>query len=178
MSKSPSVNRQWLLPITLTTNVTFVVVASLFLAATGWLMQTGILSSLVETDLSLRYSPWATFIPLKTWMQLAVILSLVLPIFALFLGWGQAIVRRTMLLYVVILLIQISTEMTFLKLGLPGMNFIVGFVYTTYRVWQLWFCKQQFGKQKKSWGIGKNFILAIFLSGIVFWTVNWLILAI
>jgi hypothetical protein len=176
MSILPHSNKRWFNPITIKTNFVFVIVVTLFLALAGWLMQAGILPSLVKTSFSQRYFPWNTFIPSKIWMQLAVILSLILPTFVLLVCWRKYIVRRMMLLYVVVLLVQISTEITFTKLGLLEMNLIIGFTYTSYRVWQLWYYQQQMGKQNQISisGIRRSLVMAVFVSGIVFWTINWL----
>lgn len=170
--------RRWFEPITVKTNVVFVIVVTLFLALTGWLTQTDILPSLVETSLSQRFSPWNNFVPLKIWMQLAVSLSLILPVFVLLVCWHKAIVRRMMLLYVVVMLVHVATEMTFNKLGLSSMNFIVGFTYTSYKVPQLWSYQQQIGKQNNLRGIRRTIVLVVLVSGIVFWTLNWLFLGI
>ena len=171
-------NQPWFEPITFKTNVVFVIVVTLFLALTGWLMQTDILPSLVETSLSQRYSPWNNFVPLKIWMQLAVILSLILPVFVLLVCRHKAIIRRMMLLYVVVLLVQIATEITFSKLGLLGMNFVIGFSYTSYRVLQLWCYQRQVGKQNNLSGIRRSLVMVVLVGGIIFWTLNWLFLGI
>ena len=171
-------NQRWFEPITFKTNVVFVIVVTLFLALTGWLTQTDILPSLVETSLSQRYSLWNNFVPLKIWMQLAVILSLILPVFVLLVCWHKAIVRRMMLLYVVVMLVHIATEMTFNKLGLSSMNFIVGFTYTSYKVPQLWCYQRQIGKQNNLSGIRRTLVMVVLVGGIVFWTLNWLFLGI
>ncbi len=87
MTNLPQSNDRWIDPTTLSANAAFFLLATLFLAIVGWLMQIGILPSFAENALSQRYSPWGTRIPLKTWMQLAVVVSLILPVFALLVGW-------------------------------------------------------------------------------------------
>lgn len=171
-------DKRWFDPLTLNTNAMFILVATIFLTLAGWLMQAGILPSLIETSLSQRYSPWNTLIPLKIWMQLAVVLSLILPIFVLLVCWREAIVRRMMLFYIGVMLVHILTEMAFTKLGLPKMNFIIGFIYTSYKLWQLWYYQQCITKEKIFRGIKRGFVMAIFVGGIVFWTLNWVFLGI
>lgn len=177
MNKLPHTPKKWLDPITWKVNVTFILVATIFFAIVGWMISASLLS-FEETPLSQRYSPWNTLIPIQIWMKLAVVLSLILPVFAIVMSWRWTTVRLMLLLYVCTLLVQIATESMFYKLGLPGINFVVGFIYTTYRIWQLWCYQGSLRKQVKPQGFKRKIVEGIFISGIVFWTINWLILAI
>jgi hypothetical protein len=178
MTNLPQPNKWRLDPMTLSTNAAFVLVATVFLGLVGGLMQAGLVPSLAETALSQRYSPWNTLVPLRLWMGLAVTLSLILPIFALLICWRWLAARLVLLLYLIVMLVHILTEVVFNKLGLPGMNYVVGFTYTSYKVWQLWCYKRYINQQKRSGKGRRKLVLAILVGGIVFWTLNWLFLAI
>jgi hypothetical protein len=170
--------QRWLNPLTFSTNAAFVLIATLFLSIAGWLMHFGILPSFEETSLSLRYSPWNTLIPLEIWMKLAVSLAFMLPIFALLICWGWRVVRYMLLFYLAVMLLHIFTEMIFSKLGLPRMNYLVGFTYTSYKIWQFWSYKQYIHQQKQIKGRRRNILLIVFIVNLVFWTLNWLFLGI
>ena len=165
-------------PMTLSTNVAFVLLATLFLGLASWLMWAGLIPSLAETTLSQRYSPWSTFLPLQLWMQIAIVLAIVLPIFAFLVQWRWSVVRRMMALYLLVLLAQIPTERVVTSLGLSGMNYLIGFTYTSYRVWQLWCYRQCFSQQESRNRMGGYLMWMILGGGLIFWSLNWLFLAI
>jgi hypothetical protein len=111
-------------------------------------------------------------------MRLAAIIAIVLPGLALPICWRWRAARRLLLLYLSVLVVQIFTESLLSNWKLSGMNFIVGFIYTSHRVWQLW-CYQQYVRRHRELGkFRQNLVLAVFIGGIVFWTLNWLILLI
>lgn len=174
MSILSNLDRRWFNPITIKTNFLIFIVLTLLLTLIACLIDAKVLPSFIKTFLSQSHSPLDAFIPSKIWIQLAVFLSLVLPIFALLLCWHKSIIRRMMLLYIVMLLVQIGTEITFSKLGLFEMNLIIGFTYTNYRVWQLWSYQGQISKHDKNSDIKQNLAMAVIVSGIIFWTLNWL----
>lgn len=70
-------------------------------------------------------------------MNLAIVVSLVLPTCAIAICWRWPVARRTLLLYVVMLLVQIPTEIAFGRLELVGMNYVIGYTYTSCWLWQL-----------------------------------------
>lgn len=159
-------------------NVAFFLAATPFLSLVGLMMKAEVFPSLAETSLSQQYSPWSTIVPLHAWMRLAFTLSFILPLVVLLFLWQWDAVRRMLLLYVGLLLAQIPSELLFTKLGLPGMNFVVGFTYTSFRIWQLCSYARWISRQKQSRTYRRNVALLIFVSGIVFWIMNWFFLAI
>lgn len=141
-------------------------------------MQTGLLPSLAETALSQRYSPH-TLIPRRIWMRLAVVLTIILPGLALLICWRQLAARRLLVLYIGVLVVQILTELLFHQWKLPrGINYIIGFIYTSYRIWQLWCYQQYIRRHRALVKFRQNMVLAVFIVAIIFWTLNWLILSI
>jgi hypothetical protein len=170
--------KRWLNPTTLSFNIIFIVIATLLLAVAGWLMQTGLLPSLTETALSQRYS-FHTFIPIKIWMRLAVILTIMLPGLALLICWRWLVARRLLVLYIGVLGVQILTELLFHRWNLPrGMNYIIGFIYTSHRLWQLWCYQQYIRRHRELVQFRQNLVLTVFIVCIIFWTLNWLSLLI
>lgn len=169
---------RWRNPTTLTNNGMFICAATLLLLVTGRRMQAGRFPSLQETALSRRYSPWSTWLPFKLWMRLAVLVALVLPATAVAVWRRWSHVRQVFLSYMGVLIIQVATESVFIRRGLPTMNLVVGFVYTTYRVWQLWQSDRLIDAQEQPTGTKRGIIRAILLAGVTFWSLNWLILGI
>jgi|GEM_PF-6002240 len=110
-------------------------------------------------------------------MQLAIVFGLILPILALAACWSQSTWRRMLLLYIAVLFMQIVTESTFSRLGFTGMNYIISFVYTSYRLWQLCLYNA-YASELEKFGRRKQIVQTVFLLGIVFWGLNLIILAI
>jgi hypothetical protein len=172
-------SKRWLNPTTLSSNLIFIVTVTLLVAIAGWLMKTGILPSLTETALSQHYSLHA-FIPRPIWMRMAVVLTIILPTVVLLTCWRWLAVRRVFMLYIGVIVVQILTESLFHKWNIPrGINWIIGFIYTSHRIWQLW-CYQQYirSQQELVKFRRQNMVLAVFVICIIFWTLNWLNLSI
>jgi len=173
-----NLKKKWLNPMNFSTNAMFIVCATLFLVLISCLIQVEMFPSLAETTLSQHYSPWETLVPIKIWMQLAVISTLILPIFILLVYWRTSVCRHIMLLYVGIMLVQITTEIIFSNLGFANINYVIGFIYTSYRLWQLLRYKEHLRKQKIISGIKQRMVMTVIIGGIVFWTLNDLFLGI
>lgn len=77
-----------------------------------------------------------------------------------------------------VLVVQIPVERVFGKVGFPEMNYVVGFLFTGCRVWQLW-CYETFVlKEKERDGYKRKFVLGMFAAGFVFWLLNELCLTV
>jgi hypothetical protein len=170
--------KHWLNPTTLRSNLIFIAIATFLSVGSGWLMQTGLLTSLAQTPLSQIYSPH-NIIPIRIWMRLAVILTLVLPGLTLAICWRSLAARRLLVLYIGVMVVQILTETLFRQWQLPrGINYIIGFIYTSHRLWQLWCYRQYIRSHQDLVKFRQNMVMATFSIDLIFWTVNWLFLVI
>jgi Gamma-glutamyltranspeptidase len=164
-----SSRKHWLDPTTLRSNLLFIAIATLLSVGAGLLM---------KTSFSQTYSPH-NIIPIRLWMRLAVILTLVLPGLTLAICWRSLAARRLLVLYISVLVVQILTETLFRQWQLPrGINYIVGFIYTSYRLWQLWCYRQYIHSHQDLVKFRQNMVMATFSIDIIFWTLNWLFLLI
>ena len=112
-------------------------------------------------------------------MKLAVILTLVLPGLTLAICWRSLVVRRLLVLYIGVIVVQILTETLFRQWQLPrGINYIIGFTYTSHRLWQLWCYRQYIRSHQDLVKFRQNMVMTTFSIDIIFWTVNWLFLVI
>jgi hypothetical protein len=112
-------------------------------------------------------------------MRLAVLLTLVLPGLTLVICWRSLAVRRLLVLYIGVIVVQILTETLFRQWQLlRGINYIIGFIYTSHRLWQLWCYRQYIRSHQDLVKFRQNMVMATFSIDIIFWTVNWLFLLI
>lgn len=173
-----SSRKHWLDPTTLGSNIIFIAIATLLSIGAGLLMKTGLLPSLAETPFSQSYSPH-NIIPIRIWMRLAVILTLVLPGLTLAICWRSLAARRLLVLYIGVLVVQILTETLFRQWQLPrGIYYIIGFIYTSHRLWQLWCYRQYIRSHQDPVKFRQNMVMATFNIDIIFWTLNWSFLSI
>ena len=123
----------------------------------------------------------STVLPL--WMALAVVIAVVLPAGVL-LRWGRdPVVRRALLPYLGILLVQVATEATLPRL-LPSWTVLVsgglytGFRYTGFRLWQLGAARRDLAGARADAGTraGRRAGAAVLAAGLIFWVGNLAVL--
>ncbi len=115
------------------TSLTFVAIATLATLLSGWLIG----SKLLPIYGAIEYSN-AELKFMQTWIKVAIAIGLVLPI-AVWLDRFKSSESRTILgFYLLILVIQIVTEIIVSRVWFRSLVVIVGTLYTLFRVWQLW----------------------------------------
>lgn len=159
-------------PLRPSANVLFVLAATMSVVMLGWLVSIGVLTGIDpgRAPLQTTFPAWG-LIAFGVWMALAIITSVLLPLLALVLWREQPHVRTVLLPYLGLLLVQIPTEMLFAQWFFPNIVAITGLIYTSYRVYQLWYGQRALMQHADVPGRSQA-LRAILLLGICFWTAN------
>ena len=154
-------------------DLAFVAIATLAVATIGLLVEAGEIPWLSpgERPLQEAFPAWggAAF---AVWMVLAVLLGLVLPSVALVVWRRDRAVREALSPYVVLLLVQVPTELVAAEVFFPNVFAVVGLLYTCYRLWQLRRSRKALDRAEGSVTAGRRAARALLFSGLVFWTLN------
>ena len=111
-------------------------------------------------------------VALGAWMAAVALVSLVLPAITL-LVWGRpAAVRRALLAYVVVLVVQIAVEMAFSGVFFPDIVVRTGIVFTGYRLRQLHAARRRFVPVEVPSALGRAAVRLSLSLGLVFWSAN------
>lgn len=153
----------------------FVVVATLSLAALGWVVQTGALPRVrfvtSPAEALTASSSWER-VAFGVYMFTAVALGLLLPLAALSVWGRHPSVRAALLPYTLVLLVQTVVEGLFARIFFPGIVVVVGFVYTLYRVGRLWRARNAFATSAQPAGPARSFVGTVLGASFVFWSFN------
>ena len=106
---------------------------------------------------------------LGAWMAAV---ALVLPLVTLAV-WGRRVaVRRALLAYVVVLVVQISVEMVFSGVFFPDIVVLTGIVFTGYRLRQLDAARRRFVPVEVPSALGRVAVRLSLSLGLAFWSAN------
>lgn len=111
----------------------FVAIATLLSIEVGWLTKTGYLpltTAIAYSEAQLRF--------LKIWVKLALFIGIILPVAMAIASWQQPVLRQFFSYYLVAVGIQLASEITFSRWLCKSVVVTVGFIYTAFRIWQLW----------------------------------------
>jgi hypothetical protein len=87
--------------------------------------------------------------------------------------WGrEAAVRRALLAYVVVLVVQTSVEMVFASVSFPDIVVLTGIVFTGYRLGQLHRARLRFVPAEGPSALGRAAVRCCLSLGLVFWSAN------
>lgn len=160
-------------PARVTADAAFVVLATLVVATVGLLVEAGQLPWLSpgERPLQETFPAWgrAAF---AVWMLLAVLLGLVLPSVALVVWRRDRAVRAALLPYVLLLVVQVATELLAAGVFFPNIFAVVGLLYTCYRLRQLRRSARVLASARGGATTGRRAARALLLSGLAFWALN------
>ncbi len=110
---------------------------------------------------------------LGAWMAAVALVSLALSAITLLLVWGRrAAVRRALLAYLVVLIVQISVEMVFSGVFFPDIVVLMGIVFTGYRLRQLVAARRRFVPVEVPSAFGRAAVRLCLSLGLVFWSAN------
>lgn len=112
---------------------------------------------------------------LLLWMGAAALVGLALPALALALWGRQGAVRRALLPYVGILLVQLLTEWWFTREFGWHMGPLVGLIYTAYRIAQLGNARRAFAGGENL-GPGQRAVQGLLGLASIFWSANLVLL--
>ncbi len=105
-------------------------------------------------------------------MVLIAAVSLVLPVAALA-GFGRCgAVRRALLPYVLVLVVQILVEMSLSAAFVPNIVVLTGVVFTGYRIWRLFGARRDFAAAPPPSRSARVSVGAMLSLGLVLWAAN------
>jgi hypothetical protein len=153
--------------------LSFVISATLLTLAVGWLIAAGS----VPIQKTIQFSD-AERAFMRVWMGLAIAIGLILPGVAGLIWFKQPQSRKILGFYLAVLIIQIITEQIFSSVMFPSLVVVIGTIYTTFRLWQLWQGQQLMGtfhSSRRKWVGALLSILGLFWSGnlIMLLTLGW-----
>ena len=154
------------------------VLAGFLLAATGLAVAAGAAGaagSAVRVDLDIAFRGVGGEL-LQLWMRLAVVLAVLAPA-ATLARWGaDPAVRRALLPYLGVLLVQVGTEATLPRLLPSWTVLLTGTLYTGFRLWQLRTARADLASALPATH-GRRAARALVTAGLGFWALNLAVLA-
>jgi vacuolar-type H+-ATPase subunit I/STV1 len=153
--------------------LSFVISATLLTLTVGWLIATGA----VPIQKTIQFSD-AERAFMQVWMRLAIAIGLILPSVAWLIGFKHPQLRKILGFYLSVLIVQIITEQIFSSVVFPSLVVVIGTIYTTFRLWQLWQGQQlmdTFHSSSRKWVDALLSILGLFWSSnlIMLLTLGW-----
>ena len=121
----------------------FAAAATAGIALVGWLAGRGALPVFDGTGFVGTLPGWGGA-ALGAWMAAVALVSLALPATTLLVWARRAAVRRALLAYEVVLVVQISVEMVFSGVFSPDIVVLTGMVFTGNRLRQLYAARRRF----------------------------------
>jgi hypothetical protein len=75
---------------------------------------------------------------IKVWVYVALFIGVILPLIMLIVFWEQPILRQFFSYYLLVVFVQLASEIGFSRWLCKSVVVIIGTVYTGFRIWQLW----------------------------------------
>lgn len=168
---------QFMLPTHLTTNILFVFIATILIALIGWLVTSDMLPWIaLEGAMGPSNFSGIARTVLTVWMFTALIITFVLPVGVLVVWWRDAHVRVLLAPYAILLLIQVPTEMISAQLFFSNIVIVIGFIYTLYRIYHLWYAQKLARQFAWATPLRARVTTSIVWTGLCFWSCNALFL--
>ena len=148
----------------------FILAATAVTAAAG---MAGAASGAGAVDLAAALGPLNDSV-LPVWMALAALIAVVLPSGVL-LRWGRdPMVRRALLPYLGVLLVQVPTEAALPRLLPSWTVLVIGGLYTGFRLWQLRVARRDLTGAPADAGtrVGRRAAAAVLAAGLAYWAGN------
>jgi len=111
----------------------FLVFATLLSVGVGWLIKKEALplkSIMAYSEAQLKF--------IKVWVNVALVIGVILPMAMLIVFWKQQIPRQFFIYYLLVVFIQLASEIGFSRWLCKSVVVIIGSIYTVFRIWQLW----------------------------------------
>jgi hypothetical protein len=115
------------------TIASFIVGATLSSIGIGWLVKTGRLPLKTMMAYSERQLQF-----IQVWVKIALVIGVILPLVMLITLWSNPIVRKFLVSYIVVVVIQLACEASFSRWLVKSVVVVIGTIYTIFRLWQLW----------------------------------------
>ncbi|MEM8534356.1 MAG: hypothetical protein AAGF95_26150 [Chloroflexota bacterium] len=168
---------RFILPTHFIINLLFVLIATALIGLIGWVVSHGLVPwvALEGAMGPSNFSGTAQTI-LMIWMATALVITFVLPVGILAMWWRDAQVRTLLAPYALLLLIQMPTEMIGAQIFFPNIVVFTGFIYTSYRIYQLWYAQKLARQFIWETPLRARVTMSILLAGLCFWSCNSLFL--
>lgn len=158
-------------PLSWKTTLLFVTLATLFILLIGWLAIWGALPikmSIEYTDLEFEF--------IQFWILLAFLSGMLLPFIGFFVFLRVPEARKVFGFYFLVLIIQIISEIIFSIILFPSIVVLVGTIYSTYRLWQLWQAKQLIVRTSRLGVVRRRLLGGLLWLLLFFWLSNLIVL--
>ena len=149
------------------TILSFILGATILTLLSAWSIGANLLP--IATAIDYR-SAELSFI--QIWLQLAIAIGVLLPGVA-FLVWMRDPKLRTVFgFYLLVLGVQIASELIFSRVFFSSLLAIVGTLYTTFRIWQLWQGKYLLSLNYQSDRVRDRVARGLLWLLLLFWSAN------
>ena len=75
---------------------------------------------------------------IKIWASIALLIGVILPLVMLIVFWHEPVLRQFFSCYLLVVVVQLASEIGFSRIYVKSVVVIVGTLYTGFRLWQLW----------------------------------------
>ena len=110
----------------------FCAIATLLSVSYGWLVKQGKLP--FKSVMAFSDTQWQF---MKVWVNVALILGVVIPVVLLVIFWNEPILQQFFGCYLLVVAIQLVSEIGFSRTLCKSVVVIIGTLYTGFRIWQL-----------------------------------------
>ena len=111
----------------------FCAIATFLSVSYGWLVKKGKLP--FKSEMGFSDAQWQF---IKVWVNVALILGVILPVVMLIVFWDKSILRVFFSCYLLAVVVQLGSEISFSRIFCKSVVVIIGTLYTGFRIWQLW----------------------------------------
>lgn len=150
-----------------------VALATLLILLIGWL----VMSDVLPVKQVIEYSDLAAKF-IKIWIWIALLLGIILPAIAFFVCLGDRQPRNVFGFYLLVCIIQLTSEGVFSQIWFPSIVVPVGTVYTAFRIWQLWQGQQLITATAQLESRKRTVLSALIWLLLCFWTLNLIMLSV
>ncbi|AOX04181.1 hypothetical protein BJP34_07835 [Moorena producens PAL-8-15-08-1] len=111
----------------------FIVGTTLLSLEVGWLVKKAALPLkpvMAYSEIQLQF--------IKIWVNVALLIGVILPSVMLIVFWRQPIRSQFFICYLIVVFVQLASEIVFSSWLCKSVVVIIGTLYTGFRIWQLW----------------------------------------
>jgi hypothetical protein len=115
------------------TVISFCAIATLISVSYGWLVKKEKLP--FNSVMAFNDAQWQF---MKVWVNVALLLGVIVPVVMLIVFWNESILRIFFSYYLLVVVVQLASEIGFSRTLCKSVVVIIGTLYTGFRIWQLW----------------------------------------
>ena len=75
---------------------------------------------------------------IEVWAKIALLVGVIVPIVMWIIFWEQPVLRTFFSYYLLVVAVQLASEISFSRIYVKSVVVIIGTLYTGFRLWQLW----------------------------------------